>query len=267
MSNSEIRNRAWQIYKNNLPVLVASTLALTTISLAADKIGNSVISLALTVITAVLQMGIFYMVFRTWVEGYAAFSHLSVPFTQPVYRKKLLPVLLVQNGVVLLSAVPLFALLLANMNDPFFIIMNYAIILLLLVLILLTGIAVALMTYIYIMQPEMKTADILKKSALYIFRHLGEYLWFGFTLILIPVLITALMTELLGATLVTLLLVPADTYISLARTGFVYERILLVEQAKENPIPVAEEPFTENVLPPVETTLTEADTRHSDEEI
>ena len=269
MSNSEIRSRAWQIYKTNLPVLIVSTLALTVIKLVADKIGNTFISIAVTAVSTVLQIGIIYMVFRAWTDGKAVFSHLGVPFTQAVYKKKLLPVLLVQNGVILLAAIPVFALLLANMNDPFFIIMNYAIILLLLVLILAAGIAVSLMTYIYIVQHELKTMDILKKSAVYIGRHLGEYLWFGFTLILVPVLITALLLEPLGATLVTLLTVPADAYITLARTGFVYERILLVEQAKENPVQATEEPSSENTFPPAEMPLAEpdAENRYSDREI
>ncbi len=242
MNNSEIRSRAWQIYKSNLILLIGATFIITLLSVGGDKLDNSVLSLIMTVITTVLQVGIYYINFRAWVDGSAKWNQLNVPLTQPAYRKRLLPVLLVQNGVVLLSAVPLFRFILLNMDDPFFFMMNGVMILLLFLPIIVAAIAVGLMWYIYIVQPELKTGEILKKSAVYMARHWGEELWFSITVSFIPAIITAIMVGKIDQSVLSLLLVPIQAYISLAMTGFVYERIILVEQAKENPPEALTEP-------------------------
>ncbi len=271
MNNSEIRSRAWQIYKSNLILLVGATFIITLLSTGGDKLNNSVLKLIIAVVTTVLQVGIYYINFRAWIDGSARWNQLNVPLTQPAYRKRLLPVLLVQNGVVLLSAVPLFRFILLNMDDPFFFMMNGVMILLLFLLIIVAAVAVGLMWYIYIVKPELKTGEILKKSAVYMARHWGEELWFSITVLIIPVIIAALLINQIDQSVVSLLLVPAQAYASLAMTGFAYERIILVEQAKENPPEVPTEPVaqeteenppetpTTEILPAEQTEETETD--------
>lgn len=245
MNNSEIRSRAWQIYKRNLILLIGATFIITLLSVGGDKLNNSVLRLMMTVITTVLQVGIYYINFRAWIDGSARWNQLNIPLTQPVYRKRLLPVLLVQNGVVLLSAVPLFRFILLNMDDPFFFIMNGVMILLLFLLIIVAAVAVGMMCYIYIVNPELKTGEILKKSAVYMSRHWGEELWFSTTVLIIPIIVTALLVDKIDQSVLSLLLVPVQAYASLAMTGFAYERIILVEQAKETPAEVPAESVAE----------------------
>jgi len=253
MSNSEIRSRAWQIYKDNLILLIGATFIITLLNVGGDKLNNPALSLIMAVITTVLQVGIYYINFRAWVDGSAKWNQLNIPLTQPAYRKRLLPVLLVQNSVILLSAVPLLRFILLNMDDPFFFMMNGVMILLLFLLIIVAAVAVGRMWYIYIVKPELKTGEILKKSAVYMSRHWGEELWFSITITFIPAIITAIMIDIIDPSVLSLLLVPVQAYISLAITGFVYERIILVEQAREN----LAEMLTESAIKTTEETTSE----------
>ncbi len=226
MSNSEIRRKAREIYKANAVVILGMMAVITAFGIVGDLIENIFVRLLISIVSTFISTGFIYFLLRTWTDGKAQFDYITVVFRQPVYSRKIIPLVLREGGITLLACIPLLAIVLLNMNDPFMLMMNWVVILLALIFAVIVAIALALTQYIFVLEPETKIFDIIKLSVQLMANHWAGFLGFMFVIMIVPSIIGAFLTEVIGRTALSILYIPFEAYFSLARAGYVYERIL-----------------------------------------
>ncbi|MBR4035289.1 MAG: hypothetical protein IKJ05_00985 [Oscillospiraceae bacterium] len=243
MSNSEIRSRAMEIYKASfMPLLILSAINAVT-DIIGNKSDSVVLAVILGLISIFINIGGYYILMRGWIEGQMDLNHLFVPFRSPVYSRKILPIILMETLIIFTAGAPLIFLLIKSINDPFALYMNGALLIILLILLVVVAVAISLVWYIFILEPELKVTEMFRRSCVYMSRHwLGEFI-FNISIMIVPVIITMLLQNLIGENALKILLIPVEAYISVAVIGYVYESILMVEKDKElqtvTPDPVA----------------------------
>ena len=226
MSNSEIRSRAWEIYKANAVVILGMTAVITSFSLVGDLTKNIPVRLLIAIAGIFINYGFIYFILRTWSEGKAQLDYITVVFRQPIYRNKIIPLVLREAGIALLACLPLLAIILMNMDDPFMLMMNWVVIMLALIFAAIVAISLALTQYIFILDPETKIFDIIKQSVRLMAKHWAGLLGFMLVIMIVPLVVIGLLTETIGRTTASILYIPFEAYFALARAGYVYERIL-----------------------------------------
>ena len=232
MTNSEIRKRAWEIFKNAPVPLLLVAGVVAVINLISDEVDFLLLIILAGIVELIVNIGSHYMTVRGWTEGKADINHMFLMFRSPVYSGKILPLVLAETGVTLIAAVPAvitFVLIFTSRTG----FLNFAFLLLTLLLLLVVAAALSLSWYILVMEPELKTTEIMKKSVSYMGRHWAGILVFSIATLFIPVIIIAFLTEIIDSSLVTLLSVPFDAFFAMARTGYIYENVLIVERDRE----------------------------------
>ena len=113
MTNNEIRARAWQVYKAAFlpPILLASITAL--VGMIDSVTQNYAIILAVVFTGLVLGVLSHYFYIRAWTDGKADLKNLTVFLTQPIYSKKLLPIIGFEVLVYVLLMIPFFWIIIA----------------------------------------------------------------------------------------------------------------------------------------------------------
>ena len=250
MSNSEIRSRAWEIYKANAVVILGMTAVITAFSLIGDLTENTFVRLLIAIAGVFINYGFIYFVLRTWTDGKAQFDYITVVFRQPVYRNKIIPLVLREGGISLLACLPLLAIILLNMDDPFMLMMNWVVIMLALIFAAIVAISLALTQYIFILDPETKIFDIIKQSVRLMAKHWAGLLGFMLVIMIVPYIAGAFLIKIISQTALTVLYIPFEAFFALARAGYVYERIL-TPASKSNDVadPVYEIPQQASVPP------------------
>ncbi len=226
MSNSEIRSRAWEIYKANAVVILGMTAVITAFSLVGDLTKNIPVRLLIAIAGIFINYGFIYFILRTWAEGKAQLDYITVVFRQPVYRNKIIPLVLREAGITLLSCLPLLAIILMNMDDPFMLMMNWVVIMLALIFATIVAISLALTRYIFILAPETKIFDIIKQSVRLMAKHWAGLLGFMLIIMIVPYIAGAFLIKVIDQTALTVLYIPFEAFFALARAGYIYERIL-----------------------------------------
>ena len=226
MSNSEIRSRAWEIYKANAVVILGMTAVITAFSLVGDLTKNIPVRLLIAIAGIFINYGFIYFILRTWAEGKAQLDYITVVFRQPVYRNKIIPLVLREAGITLLSCLPLLAIILMNMDDPFMLMMNWVVIMLALIFAAIVAISLALTQYIFILDPETKIFDIIKQSVKLMANHWAGLLGFMLIIMIVPYIAGAFLIKVIDQTALTVLYIPFEAFFALARAGYIYERIL-----------------------------------------
>ena len=268
MTNNEIRARAWQVYKAAFlpPILLASITAL--VGMIDSITQNYAIILAVVFTGLVLGVLSHYFYIRAWTDGKADLKNLTVFLTQPIYSKKLLPIIGFEILIYGLMTLPVFWMLLALLKGDVTVLISFgALMIVWRIVFSVVVVAFSQVWKIFVFEPELKVTQLFKKSAKYMAHHWLEMMWFNFTLVIIPVIATFMLSNVIDPNIVTLLLIPINAYISIATTGFVYENIIVAEHQKElaaqqEVLPTAEETLvvTEEILPEVTAEQTELNT-------
>ena len=234
MTNSEIRARAWKVYKAAFlpPILVT---AISTLVTMVDSVTTSyAVILACLAVSMLIGVLSHYFYIRAWTDGKADLKNLTVFIKQPIYSKKLLPIIGFEFLIYFLLMLPFFWVLLAILrDDPAVLFLYGALIIVWLIVSLVVIVAFSQVWAIFVFEPELKVTQLFKKSAKYMAHHWLEMLWFNFTLVIIPSIFMIFLSNTLEPNVVSLLLIPVNAYISIASTGFVYENIIVVEHQKE----------------------------------
>ena len=264
MSNSEIRSRAWGIYKANIIMLIAITSASTVLSLIKDSINNSVMDILLSIASTVFSIGYVYFIYRLWSDGTGKFSHFKTPFAQTEYSEKIIPIILTEAGLALVCVIPVIMVIRISMTRATVTSTTWLWIIISFIPLIITAYGISLVWNIFALNPEIKTWDIFKLSFSYMKRHWVGRMFFYLSLAIIPGIIFYFLKSGLNSIfidtsgiqtgsrlgyinmignvnsgiqitnlIVSVLEIPVDAYISLAMSGYTYEVIL-------NPAPQTE---------------------------
>lgn len=264
MSNSEIRSRAWGIYKANIIILIAVTSASTALSLIKDSINNSVMDILLSIASTVFSIGYVYFIYRLWSDGTGKFSHFKTPFAQIEYSEKIIPIILTEAGLALVCVIPVIMVIRISMTRSTVTSTTWLWIIISFIPLLIIAYGISLVWNIFALNPEIKTWDIFKLSFSYMKRHWIGRMFFYLSLAIIPNIIFYFLESGLNSIfidtsgiqtgsrlgyinmignvnsgiqitnlIVSVLEIPVDAYISLAMAGYTYEVIL-------NPAPQTE---------------------------
>ncbi len=257
MSNSEIRNRAWRIYKSNIIILIAVTSASTALSLIKNSINNSVLDFLLSIASTAFSIGYVYFMYRLWSDGAGKLSHFKTPFAQAEYSEKIIPIILTGAGLALACVIPVIMVIRISMTRSTVTSTTWLWIIISFIPLLITAYGISLVWNIFALNPEIKTWDMFKLSFSYMKKHWAGKLFFYLSLVIIPDIIfyfvesglnnifidtTAVQTgsrlgfidmitnldsgSKITNLIVSVLRMPVDAYISLAMAGYTYEIIL-----------------------------------------
>ena len=257
MRNSEIRSRAWGIYKANIIILIAVTSASTGLSLIKDSINNSVLDILLSIASTVFSIGYVYFIYRLWSYGTGKFSHFKTPFAQTEYSEKIIPIILTEAGLALACVIPVIMVIRISMTRSTVTSTTWLWIIISFIPLIITAYGISLVWNIFAINPEIKTWDIFKLSFSYMKRHWVGRMFFYLSLAIIPGIIFYFLESGLNSIfidtsgiqtgsrlgyinmignvnsgiqitnlIVSVLEIPVDAYISLAMAGYTYEIIL-----------------------------------------
>ena len=257
MSNSEIRNKAWGIYKANIINLIAITSASTVLSLIKNSINNSVLDILLSIASTVFSIGYVYYIYRLWSDGTGKLSHFKTPFAQTEYSEKIIPIILTEAGLALTCVIPVIMVIRISMTSPSVTSATWLWIIISFIPLIITAYGISLVWNIFALNPEIKTWDIFKLSFSYMKRHWIGRMFFYLSLAIIPGIIFYFLESGLNSIfidtsgiqtgsrlgyinmignvnsgiqitnlIVSVLEIPVDAYISLAMAGYTYEIIL-----------------------------------------